>query len=208
MATKKLGPTDIIRKAKKQNNLLKEETKFNLIIYSDNGVFRVDVFERQKTSALKEHVAQIVDIVAFEIHKKSKATNSRYGAIKCEDETGRIYDSKLELIVSKEFITYEKLGYIDNLEFQFLFSFKNVGLNRSYKADFIFDTLKDFTVETVKKPITFKAGEHYVCDVKSPGTATNSTFALKKEMMKVFLNKNVIKIIRRYNKPRKTVRKK
>jgi hypothetical protein len=175
-----------------------------------NGAYQSKVIEKNVMPSSVADLKDILSIKAIEMHKLTPKGEGRYKRIKCKDENGIIFDSMLELIVVKEFMEYETAGFITNITRQKPFSFKKIdpSLNRTYSPDITFDCVKTFSIKTTaKRPLTFEAGKSYVCDVKSPLTRTDSTFSMKKVLMKIGFGIIVVVITRSYDKPKKTNRK-
>lgn len=184
-------------------------TEFNLIVYNVDGIYQSKLIEKQVDPTSVANLKDILVVKSIEIHKQSAKAQGKYKSYKCKDELGDLYDSMLELIVCKEFYEYQKAGFISEIERQKPFSFQKIDpdLKRLYYADIIFKCNKTFSIKTTaKKPLTFTADQKYVCDVKSPLTRKDSTFALKKVLMKVAFGITVVLIVRSYDKAKKTNR--
>jgi hypothetical protein len=181
---------------------------FNLVVYKDKetGIYKSELIRRDQSPLEVANMSDILTTLPIEMHEISSAKSSRYRAIKCRDELGVVFDSKLELVTIKEMLVYEKAGMITNVSKQVPFSFKKAKLNRVYKPDITFDCLKTFTIDSVKGPITFEKGKSYVCDVKSPVTKRDGTYSLKKALMRAVWEIEIIEIVRSYKGTKKTMR--
>jgi len=135
-----------------------------------------------------------------------------WGAIKSTDDLGNYFDSELERGVFYEFLGYQERGLLKDLARPKKFYFEKpcehcggLKLARSwYTPDLGFDCLQTFTVDSLTGPITFEAGRHYICDVKSPKTYNDASWRMKKKLMFTFHGINVVEIRRRHVKPKLT----
>jgi hypothetical protein len=128
----------------------------------------------------------------------------KYNARACTDEEGTVFHSMLEREAVGELRALERQGVIKNLKRQSdcAYNFGTVKLpygklKRKYLPDATFDCVKAFSMMSIKGPIMFEAGRHYVVDVKSPPTVKNEVYKLKRELMWCLFGVKIIEIIRR-----------
>jgi len=104
-----------------------------------------------------------------------KAPRSKYGAVKTEVD-GIKFDSKREANVYRQLKLMEKAGVIKGFERQKVYKFEGNGARITYRADFV---------------ITFADGHEEVWDAKG---YPNDTYPLKKKLMKIFYNIDVLEV--------------
>lgn len=123
----------------------------------------------------------------------------KYGAKACYDSEGDFYHSMVERDNIVEFKRLRDAGYLTDLKTQndCAYTMKHDGQAIcKYLPDAAFKCLKDFSMDSMNGPVWFRKGESYVVDIKSPPTAKNAVYKLKKKMMKIFFGIEITEIVK------------
>ena len=135
-------------------------------------------------------------------NRAREAKPRKYKNQPCEDSAGNKYPSLAERAIVEKLRDFAVRGYCTNpTRGVYRFELNSIEIGK-YTSDADFECLRDFTLITRGGIYEFKAGQKYVCDVKSPITETTSS-KLRVKMMRAFFGITVC-IIATFPKPAKT----